>query len=106
MIIPGLIMNIDDAVSHVWGIEKNMLYIKTRKRGIVEPRQVAMWWRRINTTDSLAGIGKIYGNVEHSTVFHSCKTVEDLLKNNCQFRNMVEQVLKFISPKKQDNDKK
>jgi chromosomal replication initiator protein len=105
MIIPGL-MDIDDAVSHVWGIEKRMLFVKTRKREIVEARQVAMWWRKINTKDSLAIIGKKYGGFEHSTVIHSYDVVETLKKNNRQFRNMVEEVLKIVLLKKQCNGDK
>jgi len=98
-ILPGL-MTIDDAVSHTWGITVSELKERTRRREVVEPRQVAMWWRIRNTRDSLSRIGSYYGR-DHCTVLHAKKTVKDLMKYDHDFFCKVEQVNKMmISNKK------
>jgi len=91
IIAPGL-MNIDDVVSQVWGIRKEDMQIRTRKRAIVEARQVAMWWRIRNTKATLTEIADVNGHLDHATALHAKKTVENLMEVDLAFRKKVEMV--------------
>ena len=50
----------------------------TRKREIVEARQMAMKMAKEFTTASLQLIGNEVGGKDHATVLHACKTVDNL----------------------------
>lgn len=83
------VFNPDEVVSDIWGVEANKLPQKTRKREIVEARQVCMWLRATNTKDSLSTIGSRY-NRDHATVLHAKKTVYNLIETDKTFRERVE----------------
>lgn len=54
---------------------------KTRKREIVEVRQIAQYAIRKKLHTRYQNIGKLCGNYDHATVIHNCKTVEILRLN-------------------------
>ena len=54
------------------------LQSKTRKRHIVQARQLAMFFAKKLTKASLANIGQQIGHRDHATVLHACKTVDNL----------------------------
>jgi chromosomal replication initiator protein len=68
------------------GIPANIIQAKTRKRDVVEARQVAMYLAKRNTKESLSAIGRNIGGKDHATVVHACKTVDNLLETNRDFR--------------------
>lgn len=55
-----------------------LLKSKTRKREIVQARQLAMYFSKQLTKNSLASIGAQCGNKDHATVLHACRTVNNL----------------------------
>lgn len=57
------------------------LKTRTRKRHILEPRQVACYMIRKNTELSLHQVGDLLG-IDHSSVCHSVDLVRELNKNN------------------------
>jgi len=59
---------------------------KTRKREIVEARQVAMFLSTKRTHESLASIGRGIGMKDHATVLHSCKIVKGLWETSPEYR--------------------
>ena len=67
-------------VSDYYGLSLNEMTGSTRKREITVPRQIAMYLTREMTGMSLPQIGTIFGGRDHTTVLHSCKTVEANLK--------------------------
>jgi chromosomal replication initiator protein len=69
------------------GIPADMILEKNRKRDIVEARQVAMYLAKRNTRESLSAIGRHIGGKDHATVIHACKTVDNLLETNRDYRN-------------------
>lgn len=89
---------IEDIVCKFFNIEKEMLGIKTRKREIVEPRQICMWWREKNTKESLAVIGRRYSSkskpegYDHATVLHAKKTVINLKDTDKHFRENISEI--------------
>jgi len=69
---------------------------KTRKREIVQARQLSMYFAKKHTKASLATIGLHCGNKDHATVLHACKTVNNLIDTDKQFRVYVEELDKKI----------
>jgi len=68
------------------------LQSKTRKREIVQARQLAMFFSKTLTKSSLASIGAQIGKKDHATVLHACKTVTNLIDTDKQFRTEVEEI--------------
>jgi chromosomal replication initiator protein len=62
---------------------------KTRKREIVQARQITMYLSKIFTKNSLKTIGNHFGGRDHTTVIHSCQTVKDLMDTDNIFRESV-----------------
>ncbi len=79
-------------VSSFFNLTEANLVAKTRKREIVQARQIAMFFSRELTQTSLASIGAQIGNKDHATVLHSCKTVENLMETDKMFRQLIEQL--------------
>lgn len=69
---------------------------KTRKREIVQARQLAMFFSKKHTKNSLATIGLHCGNKDHATVLHACRTVNNLVETDKQFRVYVEELNKKL----------
>ncbi|MBN1767505.1 MAG: chromosomal replication initiator protein DnaA [Prolixibacteraceae bacterium] len=68
------------------------LQSKTRKREIVQARQLAMFFSKSFTKSSLAAIGAQIGRKDHATVLHACKTVANLIDTDRQFRTDAEEI--------------
>ena len=69
----------------------------TRKREIVQARQLAMYFSKKYTKTSLTIIGKKCGNKDHATVLHACKTVENLIETDKKFKKLAIEIEKKIS---------
>ena len=69
----------------------------SRKREIVQARQLSMYFAKKITKSSLAVIGMQCGNKDHATVLHACKTIENLRQTDRYMRNMVEELEKKLS---------
>ena len=70
---------------------------KTRKREIVQCRQLAMFFSKQMTKNSLAMIGKYCGNKDHATVLHACKTVNNLADTDKRFKGYVSDIEKKLT---------
>src|SRR5690242_11908025 len=68
-----------DAVCNSYNIVFDVLLKRTRKRQIVEARQVIMYLLCLYTTVSLKKIGELFGGYDHTTVIHSRKQISNLL---------------------------
>jgi len=69
---------------------------KTRKRNIVQARQLAMFFSKRLTKSSLASIGAQCGGKDHATVLHACKTVNNLIDTDKDFRTYVDDLSKKL----------
>lgn len=67
---------------------------RTRKREIVQARQLTMFFAKKMTKASLAIIGLQCGNKDHATVLHACKTVANLAETDKQFNSWVNELEK------------
>ena len=83
-------------VSDYYGLTLNDLTGPTRKREITVPRQIAMYLTREMTGMSLPQIGAVFGGRDHTTVMHSCKTVEASTKTNQNMKSVVEDIQQLV----------
>ena len=88
---------IQKVVSDYFEMDVATLQSKTRKRHIVQARQLAMFFAKKFTKASLASIGSQIGKRDHATVLHACKTVDNLSFTDKQFRKYVEDLNKKLT---------
>lgn len=89
---------IQKVVSDYFQMDIDTLQSKTRRRHIVQARQLAMFFAKKYTKTSLANIGSMIGDRDHATVLHACKTVENLTTTDKQFRKYVDDLTqKFVN---------
>ncbi|MEJ2162872.1 MAG: chromosomal replication initiator protein DnaA, partial [Robiginitalea sp.] len=88
---------IQKVVSDYFEMDVSTLQSKTRKRHIVQARQLAMFFAKKYTKASLASIGSQIGKRDHATVLHACKTVDNLAETDKQFRKYIEDLNKKFS---------
>lgn len=79
-----------------YNISVDKLSSKTRKREVVQARQLAMYFSKKLTKSSLATIGLQCGNKDHVTVLHACRTVNNLIETDKKFRLSVDEIEKKI----------
>jgi chromosomal replication initiator protein len=92
-------MKIEDIIKVVckeFEISPETLQSKSRKRGIVTPRQVIHYFAKNNTKLSYESIGILGGFKDHSTVIYSCKVVGDLIETNREFRERIYRLDKIL----------
>ncbi len=87
---------ISKVVCDYFNMPVESLQTKTRKREIVQARQIAMYFSKSLTKFSLASIGAQIGNKDHATVLHACKTVTNLKETDKNFRQFVEDIEKKL----------
>ena len=82
-----------DTVCEYFNITREMLLSSSRKRQIVQARQIAMYECRAHVPNcSLSTIGSQLGGKDHATVLHACTTVQDLMATDKLFRQWVEDI--------------
>jgi chromosomal replication initiator protein len=84
-------------VADYFEMDLDTLQSKTRKRHIVQARQLAMYFAKKYTKASLASIGSQIGKRDHATVLHACRTVENLADTDKQFRKYIDDLGKKFS---------
>lgn len=91
------IEHIQNLVCDHFDMPTELLKSKTRKREIVQARQISMFLAKKHTKTSLANIGKFFGGRDHSTVIHACQTVSNLMDTDNSFKDNVELIQRKIS---------
>jgi chromosomal replication initiator protein len=87
---------IQKTVADYFKVELEAMKGKVKKREIVIPRQVAMYFCKRYTQLTLALIGENFGGRDHSTVIHALESVEDMMKTDANFKNSVEELTKKL----------
>lgn len=82
--------NIQRMVCDHYGIAYDKLMLKSRKREIVQARQITMYLAKKFTKSSLKNIGEHFGGYDHTTVIHSCQTVEDLMDIDTDYKEKID----------------
>ena len=75
-----------------YGIPMASLIIRCRKREIVNCRQVMMWFLTKYTQLSLKSIGEMFGDKDHTTVIHSCQTIDDRIDSDDRVYYEIEEL--------------
>jgi chromosomal replication initiator protein len=88
---------IQKVVSDYFDLPIDLMKSKTRKREVVQARQIAMYFSKSLTKSSLANIGMHCGGKDHATVLHACRTVNNLMDTDKKFRSYIEELEKKIS---------
>ena len=86
------IEEIQRLVCEYFSIEEDLVRAKTRKREVVQARQVAMFFCKQLTQHSLKTIGLHFGGRDHSTVIHANQSVENQIDTDPKFREMIEEI--------------
>ena len=89
---------VQKAVCEYFNISRDDLLSKTRKRQIVQARQIAMYISRNMINCSLSTIGAEIGGKDHATVLHACTTVTDLMSTDKTFKQYVTDIEKILVP--------
>ncbi len=88
---------IQKTVAEYFKIKVSDMHSKKRSRNLARPRQVAMALAKDLTQMSLPEIGEAFGNRDHTTVLHACRTIASLRKHDTSLNRdylVLEQVLK------------
>ncbi|MFM2376171.1 MAG: hypothetical protein RLZZ165_1268 [Bacteroidota bacterium] len=80
-----------------FAVDHDLLRSKTRKREVVQARQIAMFFAKELTKASLKTIGLHFGGRDHSTVIHAVQTVNDLLSIDKGYRKVIDDIKKKIN---------
>ncbi|UTW62578.1 chromosomal replication initiator protein DnaA [bacterium SCSIO 12741] len=88
---------IQKVVCDYFDLNIELLKSKTRKREVVQARQIAMYFSKKMTKSSLANIGAHCGGKDHATVLHACKTVNNLMETDKTFRGYIDELEKKIA---------
>ncbi len=88
---------IQEIVSKFFSISIEQMKDKARKKEIVIARQVAMYFSKDFTNNSLKSIGFHFGGRDHSTVIHAVQSVNDMIDTDSVFRNNIKEINKRIS---------
>lgn len=86
------IESIQKMVCSFYNIPYDKLLAKTRKREIVQARQITMFLAKKFTKSSLKNIGEHFGGFDHTTVIHSCQTVENLMDTDLEYKEQLHEL--------------
>ena len=87
---------IQKAVCDYFEVPVDKLKEMTRKRQVVQARQLSMYLSKNFTKHSLKAIGKHFGGRDHSTVIHSCQAIQNLMDTDTKFKESVDDLQKKI----------
>ena len=89
---PITIESIINKVCERYKFDESVLHSKSRKREIVQVRQIAMYLAKKHTENSASKIGHLIGNRDHATVLHACKIVKDLIEVDKTFKAEIDEI--------------
>ena len=97
---PLTVDDILEKVCHHYGVEQKSIFSRSRKRDYVIVRQVSMYLAQKYTKMPAGRIGQLIGGRDHSTVIHSCSTIEQRLKIDKAFQNELNSIENSFKLKK------
>ncbi|WP_436415679.1 chromosomal replication initiator protein DnaA [Petrimonas sp.] len=90
------VQKIQETVSDFYNVKRELIQSASRKREIVQARQVTMFFIKKHTELSLSQIGIQVGNRNHATVLHACNTIRDLSEVDKGFRTDIEEIERLL----------
>ncbi len=89
---PLTIDDILETVCNHFGVSQQNVFSKSRKRQLVQVRQISMYLAQKYTKMPAARIGQLIGGRDHSTVLHSCTAVEQRMKVDSSFKDELNSI--------------
>ncbi len=83
-------------VSRHYKVPRNELLSSRRSRDVVRPRQIAMYLAKALTSRSLPEIGRRFGGRDHTTVLHSVRKVEQMIKDDGDLAQEIELLKRML----------
>jgi len=83
-----MIQIIEAIICQERGLSPQSLHCKSRDTEVREPRQIIVHFARLKTTMSLYQIGS-YFNLDHATVVHSVKAVNNMIDTDRDFKKRI-----------------
>ena len=83
-------------VSRHFKVPRTDLLSSRRSRDVVRPRQIAMYLAKSLTSRSLPEIGRRFGGRDHTTVLHSVRKVEELMKGDGELCQEIELLKRML----------
>ncbi len=83
-------------VSRHYKVARNELLSSRRSRDVVRPRQIAMYLAKSLTSRSLPEIGRRFGGRDHTTVLHSVRKVEQMMKDDADLTQEIELLKRML----------
>lgn len=74
-------------VARYYNVKVNDLVGDRKLKGIVVPRQVAMYLARKHTNLSFPDLGRAFGGRDHSTIQHACKKIKEMEPTDADLRS-------------------
>ena len=85
------------SVSREMKVSERQISGKGRTMEVALARQISMYLSRELTGSSLINIGRHIGRRDHSTVIHACRTIENKMSEDKEFRSRVDNLKSEIS---------
>ena len=79
-----------------FNVSIELILYPTRKREIVQIRQIIQFMSKHFTKESLANIGSQIGEKDHATVLHACKVVNNLYQTDKKLRLHIQNIWKML----------
>lgn len=89
-----------ETVCQHFEIDTSVIHTKSRKREVVQVRQIAMYLAKKHTDSSSSKIGQLIGGKDHATVLHACKIVKELCEVDKTFRADLENIETSLKKKR------
>ena len=81
--------DIIQVVANFYDLKEKDLLNSSRKKEIVKPRQIAMYFCREELKYSFPSIGRKFGGKDHTTVIHACEKITKEIKSNENFNEEI-----------------
>lgn len=95
-------ITIDDIIRTVcqhYNMDPSAVQTASRKRDVVQARQIAMYLAKQHTELSTSKIGSYIGRKDHATVLHACKTIKAILDVDKSFRAELNEIIEKMKKK-------
>jgi chromosomal replication initiator protein len=85
------------AVAAKFNLPPSQIKVKSNRRDIARPRQIAMYLTKELTQASLPEIGRAFGGKHHTTVLHSIHRIEELRQKDLDLNRLVQSLIDSIN---------
>ncbi len=83
-------------VAEFYNLKEKELFLNSRKKEIVKPRQIAMYFLRQELNSSYPFIGKKFGGKDHTTAIYACNKISEEIERNEQLAEEIEVIKEKI----------